>query len=146
MAERTKIALVSTSDRKDGVERAIDLLGVNPAEGREVFLKPNFNTADEFPGSTHNDTLIAMIEKLKKMGSKKITVGDRSGPVSTASVLKDKGIQDICDKHDVELINFEELPDTQWVHIKPELCSWRNGFFFARPVIDSECVVTSGCL
>ena len=111
-----------------------------------MLLKPNFNTADPYPGSTHNDTLINLIGQLKQMGAKSITIGERSGPPDTADVLKQKDIYAICRKMDVKLINFEELPEDGWVKIKPEGSHWRDGFYVAKPVLDSECVVSTCCL
>ncbi len=55
---------------------------------KDVLLKPNFNTADPFPGSTHNDTLTYLILHLKEMGARSITIGERSGPPETSSVLR----------------------------------------------------------
>ncbi|HYQ48580.1 MAG TPA: hypothetical protein VEP69_05905, partial [Thermodesulfovibrionales bacterium] len=79
---RTAISLVKTSDRTAGVNGSIDLLGINPVKGRQVLLKPNFNTADAYPGSTHDDTLVSLIRKLKDMGAASITLGERCGPGS----------------------------------------------------------------
>ncbi|MDH4101010.1 MAG: DUF362 domain-containing protein [Nitrospirota bacterium] len=143
---KTKIALVKTSDRATGIARAIDLLGINPVKGKDVLLKPNFNTADPFPGSTHNDTLTHLILHLKKMGSKHITIGERSGPPDTADVLRDMGIYDLCKKLDVGIINFEELPEKDWRLVTPAKSHWRNGFLVAAPVLDAECVVATCCL
>ncbi len=144
--KKTKVSLLRTSDRESGIKRAIGLLGINPVKGKDVLLKPNFNTADPFPGSTHNDTLTHLILHLKSMGAKSITIGERSGPPDTRGVLKEKGIYDICNKLGVGLINFEELPPDGWVRIKPEKSHWRNGFDVAKPVLDSKCVVTTCCL
>ena len=144
--KKTKVSLVRTSDRESGIIRAIGLLGINPVKGKDVLLKPNFNTADPFPGSTHNDTLTYLILHLKSMGTKSITIGERSGPPDTRGVLKEKGIYDICNKLGVGLINFEELPPDGWVRIKPEKSHWRNGFDVAKPVLDSKCIVTTCCL
>jgi len=144
--KKTKVSLVRTSDRESGIKRAIGLLGINPVKGKDVLLKPNFNTADPFPGSTHNDTLTYLILHLKSMGAKSITIGERSGPPDTRGVLKEKGIYDICNKLGVGLINFEELPPDGWVRIKPEKSHWRNGFDVAKPVLDSKCIVTTCCL
>lgn len=143
---KTKVSLIKTPDRASGIRRAIGLLGINPVKGKDVLLKPNFNTADPFPGSTHNDTLINLILQLKDMGAKGITIGERSGPPDTSDVLKDKGIYDIAKRLGVGLINFEELPPDGWVRIRPEKSHWRDGFDVARPVIDSECIVTTCCL
>ena len=143
---KTKVSLIKTSDRAAGIKRAIDILGINPVRGKNVLLKPNFNTADPFPASTHNDTLTHLILHLKEMGAKNITIGERSGPPHTSDVLKGKGIYELCKKLDVGLINFEELSKSEWVRIKPENSHWRNGFDMAKPIIDSECIVTTCCL
>jgi uncharacterized protein (DUF362 family) len=143
---KTKVSLVKTSDRTTGIKRAVDLLGINPVKGKDVLLKPNFNTADPFPGSTHNDTLTHLILHLQSLGAKSITIGERSGPPDTADVLKEKGIHELCEKLGVGLINFEELPPGGWVRIKPEQSHWMSGFDVARPVLDSPCVVTTCCL
>lgn len=140
------VSIVKTDDRATGIKRAIEILGINPVKGKDVLLKPNFNTADPYPGSTHNDTLSNLILHLKDMGAKNITIGERSGPPDTADVLKEKGIYDLCKKLDVGLINFEELPPEGWVRIEKKNSHWRNGFDIAKPVFDSGCVVTTCCL
>lgn len=80
------------------------------------------------------------------MGAKGITIGERSGPPDTADVLKEKGIYDLCRKHDAGIINFEDLPPDNWVKVKPKQSHWINGFLVAKPVIDSECTVVTCCL
>jgi uncharacterized protein (DUF362 family) len=144
--KKTKVSLVKTPDRESGIKKAIELLDINPVRGKDVLLKPNFNTADPFPGSTHNDTLIHLISYLKSKGAKSITIGERSGPPDTASVLKEKGIYALCEKLGVSLINFEELPSKEWIRIKPEKSHWRNGFDVAKPVLNSECIISTCCL
>jgi len=143
---KSKVSLIKTSDRATGIQRAIDILGINPVKGQDILLKPNFNTADPFPGSTHNDTLINLILHLKKMGSKSITIGERSGPPDTSNVIKEKGLDEICKKHNVTLINFEDLSPDSWVKLTPEQSHWRNGFYVAKPILDSKCIVTTCCL
>jgi hypothetical protein len=54
----THVSLVMTADRAAGVRDSIRTLGINPAKGKNVLIKPNFNTGDVTPGSTHNDTLV----------------------------------------------------------------------------------------
>ncbi len=145
-AVTTMVALVRTADRAAGIRRAIALLRINPVQGKDVLLKPNFNTADPFPGYTHNETLTQLVLQLRSMGAKGITIGERSGPPDTADVLKDKGIAELCKQLGVGLIDFETLPPGDWVRIKPEQSNWRNGFEVARPVLESPCVVTTCCL
>src|SRR5437773_12258193 len=73
-----RVAFIKTTDRAGGVNRAIDLLGLRSFNGRDIFIKPNFNSADTPPGSTHIDTLSAVIDKLRKLNAGEMTFGDRS--------------------------------------------------------------------
>ncbi|MDY0039419.1 MAG: hypothetical protein RBS57_03850, partial [Desulforhabdus sp.] len=74
----SRVALVRTTDRKQGVKASIAALRENPVKGKEVLIKPNFTTADPCPGSTHNDTLAALVDELWAMGAKSISLGERS--------------------------------------------------------------------
>ena len=141
-----KVSLINTRDRAAGISRAVDLLKITSIKGRDVLLKPNFNTSDPFPGSTHNDTLTHLILHLQTMGAKSITLGERSGPPDTADVMKEKGVYELCRKLNVSIMNFEDLPQAEWVRIQPEGSHWRNGVLVARPVVESPCVVTTCCL
>ena len=85
-----RVAFVKTTDRAAGVSRAIDLLGLGKFGGKDLFIKPNFNSADATPGSTHEDTLAAVVRKLKAMGAGPLTIGDRSGMGSTREVMTQK--------------------------------------------------------
>ncbi|MGC1402919.1 MAG: twin-arginine translocation signal domain-containing protein, partial [Thermodesulfobacteriota bacterium] len=83
MAEtKSRVALITTRDRKAGVRASIKALGINPAKGKAVLINPNFNTADITPGSTHNDTLVALVEEIWAMGAKTISLGERSYPLT----------------------------------------------------------------
>ena len=143
---KSKVAIVSTNDRHEGVNLSVDLLGVNPVSGKDVLLKPNFNTSDPFPGSTHNDTLEGLIYKLGTMGASSVTVGDRSGPEDTAETMRAKGIPEMCKHMGAGLVNFQDMPRERWEHVKPEGSHWRNGFHFAKPVLEAGCVVSTCCL
>jgi uncharacterized protein (DUF362 family) len=143
---KTTVSLIKTNDRISAIERAVDMLGINPVKGKDVLLKPNFNTADPFPASTHNDTLVALIGKIKRMGAGSITIGERCGPPDTADVIKEKGIDRICKEHGVGLINFEKLSADEWIRVNPAGNHWRNGFDVAKPVLDSQCIVSTCCL
>jgi uncharacterized protein (DUF362 family) len=139
------VAFVKTSDRSQGVKASIAGLGINPAKGKEVLIKPNFNTADPYPGSTHNDTLVALVDELWTMGAKTISLGERSYP-PTMQVMQEKGIIPLLQQRDVRIINFDDLPKSDWVELKPKDSHWPNGFRIARPVLESECLVSTCCL
>ena len=84
------MSLIKIRDRAAGIKRAIGLLKIDPLRGQDVLLQPNFNTADSFPGSTHNDTLPNLIIHLKSMDAKSIIIGERSGP-QTQRMYSKKG-------------------------------------------------------
>lgn len=141
-----QVALIKSRDRFTAIPRAIDLLGVNPVRGKQVLLKPNFNTADPFPAATHNDTLIGLINQLQRMGAAGITIGERCGPPDTGEVLREKDIEKLCREHGTGLINFEELPAEDWIRVRPEASNWHDGFEVARPVLEAESIVSTCCL
>jgi uncharacterized protein (DUF362 family) len=136
-----KVALVRTGDRAAGVRRALDLLGVNPVDGRETFIKPNFNSADPAPGSTHNDVLRSVIEWARARGAGRITVGDRAGMGDTRWVMKAKGVFDMASELDFETLVFEEMPAEDWIAVGPAGTHWKRGFAIARPVAEAEALV-----
>ena len=142
----TRISLVRTRDRAEGVRKAIDLLGANPVKGRAVALKPNFNTADPAPGSTHNDTLRSLVLSLQEMGASSITLAERSGPPNTRDVMESKGIFPLAKELGIEVVNLQELGPEGWVHVKPGDSHWQNGFHFARIYLEAEAIVQTCCL
>lgn len=144
--QKTKIALVKTTDRAKGVQEALKILNFAPVKSKRVFIKPNFNTADPPPGSTHKDTLSQLIAEMRNRGASEITVGDRSGPPDTKKVMEDKGIFALAKKLDFKVINFEELPENDWVHFNPKGSHWKDGFYLPRPVVEAEYPVSLCCL
>jgi len=142
----TRVSLVRTEQRAAGIRKALEVLGINPVKAQEVLLKPNFNTADPFPGSTHNDTLEALVGEVQAMGAKKVTIGERSGPPDTEEVLREKGIRALAARLGADVLNFEDLPPGDWVRVRPGESHWRDGFDVARPVLEAQCVVATCCL
>jgi uncharacterized protein (DUF362 family) len=141
----SRVALVETGDRKHGVKASLSALEFNPVKGKDVLIKPNFNTADPTPGSTHNDTLFALVEELWDIGAKSISLGERSYP-RTRTVMEEKGILSILAEKDVKVIDFDDLEDQDWVEFKPKDTHWSDGFRIARPILDAECLVSTCCL
>ena len=141
----SRVAFVNTEDRKSGVESSIRALGINPAKNKDVLIKPNFNTADLCPGSTHNDTLVALVEEVWKMGAKSVSLGERSYS-ENRPVMEEKGIIPLMQKLDVRIIDFDELDEKDWVKVDAENSHWQDGFRIARPVLESECLIYTCCL
>ena len=143
---KTTVVLVKTMDRTQGVKNVLSLLSFSSPKGKDVFLKPNFNTADPAPGSTHNDTLRQLILELKERGAAKITLGESSGPPQTKKVLEDKGIPAMSQELGFDIINFEELAEDGWTTFNPPSNHWSNGFSIPRAAAEAKYCVSTCCL
>jgi len=143
----SKIGLVCTRNRTEGVRRALALLQSNPVRGKAVVLKPNFNSADPFPGSTHNDTLRALVLAIQEMGANRITLAERSGPGdSTRQVMEKKGIFNLAEELGFDIVNLQELEPEGWAHLHPKDSHWKDGFQFPRVYLEAESIVQTCCL
>ncbi len=141
----SEVTVIETQDRKQGVTQSIQALNINPVKNKDVLIKPNFNTADRVPGSSHNDTLAALIDQLWEMGAKSIALGERSYAV-TREVIQQKGVLPILQEKNVILIDFDELDEKDWIKFKPDNSHWSNGFRIARPILEAECLISTCCL
>ncbi len=142
----TKIAVISTQDRVYGVNKSLELLGINPVKDKHVIFKPNFNTADPPPASSSMETIKQLIIKLKEMGAKSITVAERSGPAKTAETFKRKGLYGLAEEFDFKIVDLTDIPNGDYVLIKPKDNHWKDGFLFAKIYNDAECIVETCCL
>ena len=140
------VALVKTQDRAEGVRRVIELLGCNPVNGKTVFLKPNFNSADPAPGSTHNTTLEALVDTLWTMGATSITVGDRSGMGNTRRVMEEKGIFAMAKRLGFDVVALDELSREQWEVVQFPSSYWQGGFPLPEPALRADTIVQTCCL
>lgn len=141
-----RVALVKTDDRAYGVRRALDLLEVNPTQGKRVFLKPNYNTADPAPASTHPEVLQALSQWLWESGAETITVGDRSGMGATRAVMDLAGAFQVAQDLRLDTVVFDELDRDGWAPQQLGESHWSRGFALARPVIEAEAVALACCL
>ena len=142
---KAQVSLVRSTNRAVGVSKSIALLQPNGIYGKNVLVKPNFNTADPTPGSTHNDTLKQLVLEIQKMGARSVTIGERSYHL-TEKVMRDKGVDRLAEELGVPIINFDQLPPEDWVHVHPEFSHWEDGFRVARPILEAECIVSTACV
>lgn len=145
-APTARVAFVKTMDRSAGVARAIDLLEMGRFSGKDLFVKPNLNSADRPPGSTHEDTLAALLRQLKSMGAGPLTVGDRSGMGNTREVMERKRVFGMAKEFAAEVVVFDELGAADWELIKPSDSHWQQGFALPRMVRRAGGVVQTCCL
>jgi uncharacterized protein (DUF362 family) len=103
---------------KEGILKAVDLIGgfkkvVN--EGDEIWLKPNFNTADLPPASSDPEFVKAVIELLFEHGAGKVILGESSMvSLSARKVLAETGMIAKAEEAGAELIFFDE---GRWVKV-----------------------------
>ena len=141
----TTVALIRTSDRKEGVRRALALLDPKGIAGRSVNLKPNFNTSDPAPAGTHNDTLAQIVMELMERDAREVVVGESSFP-PTRAVMEAKGILDLSSHLGFGVVSYDDIPDNEWVHFQPKGTHWPEGFHLPRHVVESDYTVSTCCL
>lgn len=141
-----QVVLVKTDDRLTGAQRALDLLGLRSYKNRDIFVKPNFNSADAAPGSTHIDIITALVQRLQADDPRRITVGDRSGMGNTRAVMSRKGIFDLAANLGFDTVVFDELAARDWQFFNPESSHWTHGFALPKPVLDADAIIQTCCL
>ncbi|MEM3539280.1 MAG: DUF362 domain-containing protein, partial [Nitrososphaerales archaeon] len=103
---------------KDSIEKAVDLIGgwnrLN-LKGKIVLLKPNYNSADDYPASSDPKFIEAIIELVYENGADKVIVGESSTiTLNTISVLRSKGLIEIAKKVNAEVYSFD---DHEWINV-----------------------------
>jgi len=146
--EMAKVSLVTVGEggRIPAIRKAVELVGAPDLSGKSVALKPNFNSAHAFPGSTHNDTLSCMVELIRELGASEITVADRSGMGGSENVMREKGIFDLAASFDFRTIPLDDLPADSWVHMNHPEMHWSRGYYMARVFHDVDSVIQTCCL
>jgi uncharacterized protein (DUF362 family) len=143
---RARVIVVRAEDRRDGLRRAVTLLGPVEVGGKHVVLKPNLNSADPFPGSTHPDTLAALVDWLGRAGATRLTVADRSGMGVTREVMGATGVFAQGRRLGFGAVALDELPDREWVPHPLPGGDWRRGVLFPRLLEEAEAIVSTCCL
>ena len=140
--QKTKVALYKTLDRKEGVKKLIELMDVPVLNDQKVILKPNFNTDDPAPASTHNDTLSQIVSELKIKGAGDITLAERSFQPFN-DVIKNKGIDTMAADLGFTIVNLNDVEKTRFTHTK---MNWQNGFDFPTIINEADYLVCTGCI
>lgn len=124
---RSLVSVVRGRGRAEAVRRAVELVGgirraIDPAG--PVLLKPNFNSADPFPASTHPDHLQAVVDLLRQAGLGEIALGEMGGLLSLPA--RDNfakwGMAGFEARNGIEVLRFDEEP---WVRAQvPGALRW----------------------
>lgn len=109
-----KVSIVTVKDSlKLSIQRSIsEIVPIDSLirKGDAVLLKPNFNTADPFPGSTDPEFLRVVVEIMYEHGAGKVIIGDSSTfRLKTTTVMKDLGIDTFTEMDPApELMDFNK--------------------------------------
>lgn len=141
-----RVALVKTTDRAAGVRQLVDLLQPTSFSGKRVFIKPNYNTGDPAPASTDPAVLETVVQEIQASGAERIMVGDRSGMAATRSAMTQQRVFTLAEQHGFETVVFDELGRNDWQYFDGAGTNWSRGFAIARPVLDSDAIVSLCCL
>ena len=151
--QRSVVAIVRTQDRESGIREALRLVGgIAPAvkniEEGYVLVKPNCNSHDPFPASTHPDTARLVVKLLFESGLKReeIVIGDMSGPawLPTQATMRKNGILGVAEESRVRVSFFET---EEWVWVSPkQASSWPEGFRIAKTAYNASRIISLPCL
>lgn len=145
-AAASPVYLVWTTDRADGIRRGLATLGFPAVQGKRIVIKPNFNSADQFPASTHMDTLSSLVRQLQAAGPTEIVVADRSGMGSTREVMERKGVFSMAGQLGFRAVVLEETPAEGWADERLPGGHWSRGVLFPRLFQEADMMVQTCCL
>jgi uncharacterized protein (DUF362 family) len=140
--QTTKIALHKTDNRVEGVTKVMELLDLQAIAGKHVVVKPNFNTADPPPASTHNDTLSQLMIEIRDRGASTITLAERSFQPFN-EVIEEKAIEPMANDLDFDIKNLETDSYTEYNRTG---LHWNNGFRLPDTINNAEYIVSTCCL
>jgi uncharacterized protein (DUF362 family) len=144
--QKSKVAIVAAADRPDGIRRAADLIGWPSANLARVIIKPNCNSAHEFPGSTHITALETVVVELRRRGGKEVVVADRSGMGNTPRVMERKGFDELGRKLNFRVLPLESFRAEEWAHAQLEGSHWSRGVEIPKMFLGSDPIVQLCCL
>jgi len=101
--------VVYDGNLKKSIELSVSLIGgINKLveKGDTILLKPNYNTADPFPGSSDPKFIKAVIEMLYEAGAAKVILGERTAFLHSRKVLERAGIIEVAEAAGAEVRIF----------------------------------------
>ena len=137
---------VDRGGRDSAIRRAVELVGAPELSGKWVALKPNFNSAHAFPGSTHPDTLESIVGLIKDLGAARITVADRSGMGNTHEVMENLGVLQQAEVLGFEALALQDLPPEGWVKVDHTDLHWSQGYHLGSIYRQADAIVQTCCL
>jgi len=110
---------------KESIELSVSLIGGIKKlvkKGDIILLKPNYNTADPYPGSSDPEFIKAVIGMLYEAGAGKVILGERTAFLHSRRVLEQAGIVKVAEEAGAEVRVFGK----DGLHAIFDRKSWRR--------------------
>ena len=146
MAGQADIFIADSSNHKKGLGAILDQFDFSICAGATVALKANFNSDDDFPASTHPETVRGIADAILSQGPKHLTLAERSGMGNTQVVLENRGIFELAKELGFSVSVLEEMDRSGWQEIQAAGLHWQRGFFIAKLFTQSDRVIQTCCL
>ena len=88
----------------------------------------DLNSADVTPGSTHINSLRALVDNFKEVGAACITLAERSASDDpTRAVLGKRGITELVEELGFDIPNLQQMDGDGLIDVRPEGSHWTDG-------------------
>src|SRR3989344_7071775 len=143
---KSTVYIIKISDRTSGVKALLKEFKLPDLKNKKVIIKPNFNSDDPFPATTHLDTLKTVLEAVKAESPQSVTIVERSGMGETEEVLINRGVTALTEAEGVTVVNLDKLAKKNWVKKGEKGTHWRKGYLVPKMVLEADYVVNLCCL
>jgi uncharacterized protein (DUF362 family) len=142
----SKVAVSVGFDRRLATRTSIEAVCKTSFEGKTVTVIPDLQVPDPAPASTHDDTLLSVVELLTKDHPRRMAIVGRSRLLPTAEVFLGRHLFELGAEEGFECLALDDLPEDGYVKEEVPGSHWRDGFRFPRLVQRSDRVICLGCL
>jgi uncharacterized protein (DUF362 family) len=142
--------VIYRGDLRKSIELSVSLIGGIKKlvkNGDTVLLKPNYNTADPFPGSSDPKFITSIISMLYDAGAEKVILAERTAFLHSHKVLEQAGIVEAAERAGAEVRvvgkdGWQALFDRKgWRRIKVSGGKYLHSVSIAREALDIDKIV-----
>jgi uncharacterized protein (DUF362 family) len=129
---KAKVFIIKASDRATGIMEALTMFGgLGFAAGRDVIIKPNYNSTYEFPATTHPDTIRTVVSQLRAVNAGNIVLGESAGATTftaepTVTVTQAFNTMGLVNDLKIDFVSFDE-PSVEWEDFNFDGMTWSGG-------------------
>ena len=137
--------VIAGDNLKESVKKAVSLIGgfVKFVEkGDTIFIKPNFNTNDTYPGSSNPEFIKAVAELIYEAGAKKVIIAESSCFYMKTCMMMSHFLP-IAKKAKADIILLDEKKDWQLVEVNGRKM---KKFHVSKTYLDAQKTVWLPCM